>query len=149
MNKTLNYMIVIVLSTPIWLFMYTILVPDVVTNTDTIYIENDVDCAECIEICNGGTYEEAIGSMEIIIPLEEEVMPTNNELERMKQEHPNLWKDMSPKYFSVVHDNPTFEEAFRTARAQLGPGQTFNWNNNIYTTDYKEEVEVLTNQSID
>jgi len=149
MNKTLNYMIIVVLSTPIWLFMYTILVPDVVTNTDTVYIENDIDCAECIEICNGGTYEEAIGSMEIIIPLEEEVMPTNDKLERMKQKHPNLWKDMGPKYFSVVHDDPTFEEAFRKARAHLGPGQTFKWNNNLYTTNYKEEVEVLTNQSID
>jgi len=48
-----------------------------------------------------------------------------------------------------VHDDPTFEEAFRKARAHLGPGQTFKWNNNLYTTNYKEEVEVLTNQSID
>ena len=147
MERIIRYSIILVLTTPLWLFMYRTLMPNVVTNTKIEYIEveQDVDCAKCIELCKGISYEESIGSMEIIIPIEEEIKPTYNELERMKQEHPNLWKDMGPKYFSVVHDDPTFEEAFRKARAQLGPGQTFNWNDNIYTTDYKEEIELSVN----
>ena len=138
MNKTTNYMLWVVLSTPIWLLMYNILVPNVITNTDTIYIENDVDCAECIEICNGGAYEETM-SMEIIIPITNDTEPTMSETERMKTEHPELWQDMAPKYFDdVVHSEEAtlFSDAFRKARAELGPGHTFEWNGSMYTTDY-------------
>ena len=34
----------------------------------------------------------------------------------------------------------TFARAFTEARAQLGPGQTFVWNGQEYTTDYREEL---------
>lgn len=35
---------------------------------------------------------------------------------------------------------PSFDEAFKTARETLGPGGTFLWIGNEYTTDYLEEV---------
>ena len=36
-------------------------------------------------------------------------------------------------------DANTFEEAFRKARANLGPNKAFIWNNNLYVTRYEEE----------
>ena len=39
---------------------------------------------------------------------------------------------------------PSFNEAFLAARNELGPGQTFEWNGNLYSTNYVDEVfEVL------
>ena len=38
-------------------------------------------------------------------------------------------------------DNMSFGEAFAHARAEMGPGQVFEWHGNSYTTDYREEVE--------
>lgn len=38
-------------------------------------------------------------------------------------------------------DNMSFSEAFAQARAEMGPGHVFEWHGNIYTTDYREEVE--------
>ena len=35
---------------------------------------------------------------------------------------------------------PSFDEAFKTARETLGPGGTFLWIGNEYTTDYLEEA---------
>ena len=39
---------------------------------------------------------------------------------------------------------PSFNDAFLAARNELGPGQTFEWNGNLYSTNYVDEVfEVL------
>ena len=39
---------------------------------------------------------------------------------------------------------PSFNEAFLAARNELGPGKTFEWNGNLYSTNYVDEVfEVL------
>ena len=39
---------------------------------------------------------------------------------------------------------PSFNEAFLAARTELGPGNTFEWNGNLYSTNYADEVfEVL------
>ena len=39
---------------------------------------------------------------------------------------------------------PSFNDAFLTARNELGPGNTFEWNGNLYSTNYADEVfEVL------
>ena len=39
---------------------------------------------------------------------------------------------------------PSFNDAFLAARNQLGPGNTFEWNGNLYSTNYADEVfEVL------
>ena len=35
---------------------------------------------------------------------------------------------------------PSFNEAFLTARTELGPGNTFEWNGNLYSTNYADEV---------
>ena len=35
---------------------------------------------------------------------------------------------------------PSFNEAFLVARTQLGPGNTFEWNGNLYSTNYADEL---------
>jgi hypothetical protein len=39
------------------------------------------------------------------------------------------------------NDGPTFGEAFAAARAQQGPGGTFTWNGQVYTTNTAEEEQ--------
>ncbi len=39
---------------------------------------------------------------------------------------------------------PSFNDAFLEARNELGPGNTFQWNGNLFSTNYADEVfEVL------
>ena len=35
---------------------------------------------------------------------------------------------------------PSFNEAFLDARTELGPGNTFEWNGNLYSTNYADEL---------
>ena len=42
----------------------------------------------------------------------------------------------------------SFDEAFAQARAQMGPGQVFEWHGNSYTTDYQEEVNAQENEEV-
>ena len=35
---------------------------------------------------------------------------------------------------------PSFNDAFLAARTELGPGNTFEWNGNLYSTNYVDEV---------
>ena len=89
MERGFWIVITIVLSMPIWLLMYDELVPDVINETNTIYVEPDLDCAECIEVCHGTTYEGVIESAynttEIIIPVVQE-MDTHKQ---MQEDHMN------------------------------------------------------------
>jgi hypothetical protein len=46
----------------------------------------------------------------------------------------------------VIETTPvsSFNDAFLAARNELGPGNTFEWNGNLYSTNYADEVfEVL------
>ena len=139
MERGFWIVITIVLSMPIWLLMYDELVPDVINETNTIYVEPDLDCAECIEVCQGTTYEGVIESAynttEIIIPI------VGDTYAKMQEEHPELWNNMK-KYF-VEEDDTPFKEAFRSARATLGSDEIFEWNGKYYTTNYVEENETL------
>ena len=49
----------------------------------------------------------------------------------------------------VIEIPPPFNEAFEQARAELGPGQVFEWNGNLYVTDYFEEMQVTMEQYVD
>ena len=139
MEKGFWAVIWVVLTMPLWLLFYDELVPDVVNNTETITIEPDLDCAYCIEVCHGTTYEGVIESAynttEIIIPIVEDTYA------KMQEEHPELWNNMK-KYF-VEEDDTPFKEAFRSARATLGADEVFEWNGKYYTTNYVEENETL------
>lgn len=43
----------------------------------------------------------------------------------------------------VVNDDMSFDEAFSTARAELGPGSVFQWQGNVYATYTKGEWETM------
>ena len=44
---------------------------------------------------------------------------------------------------------PSFNDAFLAARNELGPGNTFEWNGNLYSTNYADEVfEVLQSEVV-
>lgn len=133
MERGFWIVLTVILSMPIWLLFYEELVPDVINETNTVYIEPDLDCAECIEICHGTTYEGVIESA-----------ANTNSYDEMRTNNPVLWDDMS-HYFVDVEP---FRHAFKRNREILGAGEVFEWNSNYYTTDYKEELEVA-NQSID
>ena len=42
----------------------------------------------------------------------------------------------------VIETTPvlSFNDAFLAARTELGPGNTFEWNGNLYSTNYADEV---------
>ena len=47
-------------------------------------------------------------------------------------------------------NQPSFSDAFRTARKKLGPGKIFMWNNRYFTTNfYYETVIVIADEVMD
>jgi hypothetical protein len=51
--------------------------------------------------------------------------------------------DTEMELATQVSDQMTFNEAFSTARAEVGPGGFFNWNGRSFNTYYKEEWDKL------
>ena len=49
----------------------------------------------------------------------------------------DVWIDET----EISNAQTSFDEAFATARAELGKGNTFIWNEKEYTTDLAEEVQ--------
>ena len=45
--------------------------------------------------------------------------------------------------FDDWRDGESFKEAFAQARAELGPGQVFEWMDNLYTTNYFYETTIV------
>lgn len=45
---------------------------------------------------------------------------------------------------TTVTDDMSFAEAFRSARAEMGPGGTFVWHGNVYGTYYADEWNAMT-----
>ena len=48
-----------------------------------------------------------------------------------------------PMIATHVTDEMSFEDAFKTARQEVGPGGYFEWNGQLYNTYYKEEWNAL------
>ncbi len=42
-----------------------------------------------------------------------------------------------------VNNYPSFKEAFAEARSELGPGEVFEWDGSLYTTNYFYETKVI------
>ena len=42
-----------------------------------------------------------------------------------------------------VNNYPSFKEAFADARSELGPGEVFEWDGRLYTTNYFYETKVI------
>lgn len=48
-----------------------------------------------------------------------------------------------------IHDGMTFDEAFDSARGELGPGAVFYWKGNVYGTFLEEEWDALSPEEKD
>lgn len=59
------------------------------------------------------------------------------------EEHP-AWSDGEVQIATTVTDDMSFNEAFATAREEVGPGGTFEWNGGVYGTYTAEEWDNMT-----
>ena len=53
---------------------------------------------------------------------------------------PTLSENVEPLDEIETTPVPSFNDAFLAARTELGPGNTFEWNGNLYSTNYADEV---------
>ena len=74
-------------------------------------------------------------------PLEVSVVAFEDESDMIVDEWDN--KNMLAKNGDI-----SFREAFANARTQLGPGQTFEWYGERYTTDYFYEIKTVVGEVI-
>ena len=74
-------------------------------------------------------------------PLEVSVIAFEDESDMIVDEWDN--KNMLAKNGDI-----SFREAFANARAQLGPGQTFEWYGERYTTDYFYEIKTVVGEVV-
>lgn len=89
----------------------------------------------------------AAGSAMAATPDREEVIATNDvvaeEQAEIQETTPNpedvLLATNEGIRVAQVNDEASFNEAFADARAQVGPGGTFEWRGNVYSTYYEEE----------
>jgi len=74
-------------------------------------------------------------------PLEVSVIAFEDESDMIVDEWDN--KNMLAKNGDI-----SFREAFANARTQLGPGQTFEWYGERYTTDYFYEIKTVVGEVV-
>ena len=74
-------------------------------------------------------------------PLEVSVIAFEDESDMIVNEWDN--KNMLAKNGDI-----SFREAFANARTQLGPGQTFEWYGERYTTDYFYEIKTVVGEVV-
>lgn len=93
----------------------------------------------------------AAGNAIASTPKEEEVLVVETEVQtEMQESSPNpedvlLATDEGIRV-AQVSDEASFGEAFADARAQVGPGGTFEWRGHIYSTYYEEEWSSMSSQ---
>ena len=67
----------------------------------------------------------------VITPVLDEIIEETVDLAEVKE-----------TVMELVEVTPPFNDAFIAAREALGPNETFEWNGNLYTTNYFYEMEV-------
>ena len=71
------------------------------------------------------------------------------EASEVVEESYNLTFDTDINFSNSVNDDMTFEDAFSSARSDVGYGGWFNWNDQSYSTFTKEEWEALSEDERD
>ena len=84
--------------------------------------------------------EVAVVSDEVVedVSLEENIL---NEKTWLESEMYVKTTDMDS--LKEVNNYPSFKEAFADARSELGPGEVFEWDGRLYTTNYFYETKVI------
>lgn len=75
------------------------------------------------------------------VPIASEASRSQLELEVNDPEVEPLIQEPLSEIPETNYDDLSFGQAFASARAELGPGEVFEWRGSLYTTDTKEEWE--------
>ena len=99
----------------------------------------DQDVAKVVVIAD--VAEQVTEDVSTPQPLEVSVIAFEDESDMIVDEWDN--KNMLAKNGDI-----SFREAFANARTQLGPGQTFEWYGERYTTDYFYEIKTVVGEVV-
>ena len=104
--------------------------------TSNITFDQDVENVVIADLA-----EQVSEDVTIPEPIEVSVVAFEDESDMIVDEWDN--KNMLAKNGDI-----SFREAFANARTQLGPGQTFEWYGERYTTDYFYEIKTVVGEVV-
>lgn len=108
---------------------------------EVILISNKTFDQEVTNVVIDDVAEQVSEDVTIPEPLEVSVVAFEDESDMIVDEWDN--KNMLAKNGDI-----SFREAFANARTQLGPGQTFEWYGERYTTDYFYEIKTVVGEVV-
>ena len=108
---------------------------------EVILTSNKTFDQEVTNVVIADVAEQVSEDVTIPEPLEVSVIAFEDESDMIVDEWDN--KNMLAKNGDI-----SFREAFANARTQLGPGQTFEWYGERYTTDYFYEIKTVVGEVV-
>ena len=108
---------------------------------EVILTSNKTFDQEVTNVAIADVAEQVSEDVTIPEPLEVSVIAFEEESDMIVDEWDN--KNMLAKNGDI-----SFREAFANARTQLGPGQTFEWYGERYTTDYFYEIKTVVGEVV-
>ena len=108
---------------------------------EVILTSNETFDQEVTNVVIADVAEQVTEDVMIPEPLEVSVVAFEDESDMIVDEWDN--KNMLAKNGDI-----SFREAFANARTQLGPGQTFEWYGERYTTDYFYEIKTVVGEVV-
>ena len=108
---------------------------------EVILTSNETFDQEVTNVVIADVAEQVSEDVTIPEPLEVSVVAFEDESDMIVDEWDN--KNMLAKNGDI-----SFREAFANARTQLGPGQTFEWYGERYTTDYFYEIKTVVGEVV-
>ena len=108
---------------------------------EVILTSNKTFDQEVTNVVIADVVEQVSEEVTIPEPLEVSVVAFEDESDMIVDEWDN--KNMLAKNGDI-----SFREAFANARTQLGPGQTFEWYGERYTTDYFYEIKTVVGEVV-
>ena len=108
---------------------------------EVILTSNKTFDQEVTNVVIADVAEQVTEDVMIPEPLEVSVVAFEDESDMIVDEWDN--KNMLAKNGDI-----SFREAFANARTQLGPGQTFEWYGERYTTDYFYEIKTVVGEVV-
>ena len=108
---------------------------------EVILTSNKTFDQEVTNVVIADVAEQVSEEVTIPEPLEVSVVAFEDESDMIVDEWDN--KNMLAKNGDI-----SFREAFANARTQLGPGQTFEWYGERYTTDYFYEIKTVVGEVV-
>ena len=108
---------------------------------EVILTSNKTFDQEVTNVVIADVAEQVTEEVTIPEPLEVSVVAFEDESDMIVDEWDN--KNMLAKNGDI-----SFREAFANARTQLGPGQTFEWYGERYTTDYFYEIKTVVGEVV-